>query len=614
MQRFSAVLVFVSCLGVAALGCLPATTSEGTEGSGSGGATGSGGKASSGGNSGSGGAGGATGSGGKSNSGGSSGTGGMTESGGAGGASGGGEAGGGADGGTGGGGRSSGGASGSGGKSSGGASGGAGGAAGSGGASSSGGSAGGGAGSGGRTGNGGRTGSGGATATGGIAPMGGTPAGGSTGSGNCSITVKSGAPSDKMQTVGVVEWATTLTNVSSAQIVYTLNNAGASVLNKGGTAPVDLKKTNYRTLLLGLKPSSTYTYHIEATSSSGTTCKSADATLTTGTLSGAPTVTRTVANAAAQAAGFIVTSGGLGGGGMSSTGTYIFDADGTVVWYAAAPSQCSRAHMDYEGVNMWMLALNVGNTGGEMRFVSMDGQTSKTNINGLSAAHHDFTVLPGKIAAMVWTTAGARDPESNLVEIASDGSGSPTIVFKIGANLYAGGASAMGGSGNSYHCNYIVYHPGDDSYTISDRNPNLVVKVRHDGTPIWQIGGSCTSAKAPKCAAGTWQVNHGHDLDEKGNMLVFNNGQSGSAHVLLLKLTETASAISFATTKDFTASGSSSSLGDVQFLPNGNMLITVSNAGQIVEADSAWSTVQTIKGTFGYTDWRETLYGPPSRK
>jgi hypothetical protein len=181
--------------------------------------------------------------------------------------------------------------------------------------------------------------------------------------------------------------------------------------------------------------------------------------------------------------------GGVGGGSSSSGGAYIIDADGTVVWYAAGPSQCSRARMDFEGVNMWMLSLNVGNSGGEMRFVSMDGQTSKTSISGLSAEHHDFTVLPGKIAAMVWTTSGTRDPESNLVAMASDGSGSATTVFKIGSNLY---------SSSTFRCNSIIYHPADDSFTISDRNPNLYVKAKHDGTPVWQIVGSCSS-----CPMGT---------------------------------------------------------------------------------------------------------------
>lgn len=490
----------------------------------------------------------------------------------------------------------------------------AGGTVGSGGSLASGGSSGGGgtSGKGGTLGTGGAPGTGGSSAKGGATGSGGaSSAGGSTGSGTCSFTVISNSISTKMATVGVVEWSTTLASPTSAQIVYTLDNAASTVLNKGGTAPVDLKKANYRTLLLGLKQSSNYTFHIEATSG-GTTCKSSDYTLPkTGALTGVPTVTRTATNAAAQAAGFITTSGGLQG-----TGAYIIDADGAVVWYSTSPGQCSRARMDYEGVNMWMMALNVQNGGGEMRFVSMDGQTSQTNIAGLEKTHHDFAVLPGKVASMYWASTGT-DPESNLVEHASDGSGSTTTVFKIGSNLYAGGTSAFGGGSGTYHCNSILYHPADDSYTIGDRNPNLYVKVKHDGTPVWQIGGSCTSAKAPKCAPGSWTVNHGHDIDATtGDILIFNNGQSGASHVLELKLTESTSAISTASVKDYSPGTTSNVLGDVQRLPNGNTLVTFSTSGQIVEVDPSWATVQTIKSgssNFGYSEWRPTMYGPPER-
>jgi hypothetical protein len=570
-------------------------SSTGRGGSSAGGSGGSSSRAQSGGSSG---AGGTTSSGGSRASGGGSGSGGSTGSGGA-------TAAGGSS--------ASGGSTGSGGRSARGGSGGSGGATGSGGSS-------GGAPSGGSSGRGGATGSGGASASGGTTGSGGAAgSGGSTSTGNCSFTIISNSISTKMATVGIVEWSTTLANLSSARIVYTLSNAGAGILNKGGTAPVDLKKSNYRTLLLGLKQASDYTFHIEATAG-GTTCKSSDYNLPkTGTLTGAPTVTRTTgASASSQAVGFIVTSSGSGGGGMGSSGNaaYILDADSAVVWYAAGPSQCSRALMDYEGVNMWMLSLNVQNGGGEMRFLSMDGQSGQNNVSGLSSAHHDFTVLPGKIAAMVWVSSGS-DPESNLVEHASDGSGSSATVFKIGANLYAGGSSAFGGTSGKFHCNSIHYHAADDSYTIGDRNPNLYVKVKHDGTPVWQIGGTCTNAPAPKCASGTWQVNHGHDFDKNGNMLIFNNGSgsggSGSTHIFEIKITESASAISFTTVKDFTSGTSSGTLGDVQRLPNGNTLITYSNSGQIIEVDPSWNTVQTLKGTFGYADWRETLYGPPLR-
>ena len=58
----------------------------------------------------------------------------------------------------------------------------------------------------------------------------------------------------------------------------------------------------------------------------------------------------------------------------------------------------------------------------------------------------------------------------------------------------------------------------------------------------------------------------------------------------------------------------SDSLGDVQRLPNGNTLVTFSNNGLLQELDSSWNVVQTLStGSFGYADWRETLYGPPPR-
>jgi hypothetical protein len=432
------------------------------------------------------------------------------------------------------------------------------------------------------------------------------------GAGGCSFSLISNAVSPKMATVGVVEWSTTLSNLASAQIVYVLNGAGADVLNRGGTAPVDLTRPNHRTLLLGLKPASSYGFHIEATDVNGTTCRSADYTLpATGLLPDAPAISRTAVNAAAQAGGFIVTSSGVTYGNYA----IIIDADGAVVWYAESPIQCTRARIDYEGANMWMVAANEDNSTGEMRFVSMDGQTTMTNISGLSDAHHDFAVLPGKIAAMVWTTTDI-DAESNLVEMNSDGSGSAQTVFRIGANLYVG-TTMPGNQTPSYHCNSILYHAADDSFTIGDRYPNLYVKVSHAGALQWQFGGSCRNAPAgaSACVSESWRVNHGHHLLDDGTMLVFNNNTGGApSDVLEFKLTATGGSLSATPVTDFeSGSLTSNVLGDVQRLPNGNTLITYSTSGEILEVDPSWATVQTITGSYGYADWRETLYGPPAR-
>ena len=322
-------------------------------------------------------------------------------------------------------------------------------------------------------------------------------------------------------------------------------------------------------------------------------------------------MSRTAVNANAQAKGFIITSSGMTYGDYA----IIIDADGTVVWFTAdGPTLCTRARMDYEGVNMWMLAANEDNSTGEMRFVSMDGQSTRSNIAGLSNAHHDFAVLPGKIAAMAWASTEI-DAESNLVEMNSDGTGSANTVFKIGSNLYVGGPSAMGGRANSYHSNSILYHAADDSFTISDRNPSLYVKVSHAGAIQWQLGGNCTNAPAgdSHCVSESWKVNHGHHLLDDGTMLVFNNNTSGASHVFEFKL-NTSGTMSASLVNDFTSADLFSTfLGDVQRLPNGNTLITYSAAAKVLEVDPTWTTVQSLTGIYGYADWRETLYGPPPR-
>jgi Arylsulfotransferase (ASST) len=233
-----------------------------------------------------------------------------------------------------------------------------------------------------------------------------------------------------------------------------------------------------------------------------------------------------------------------------------------------------------------------------------------TNISGLANAHHDFAALPGKIAAMVWVGPDI-DAESELVETSSDGSGAPATVFEIGANLYAGGTQPY----ERYHCNSILYHPADDSFTIGDRFPNLYVKVSHGGAVQWQFGGSCANAPAgpSHCLEESWQVNHGHHLLDDGTLLFFNNNQLGPSAVRAYQL-DTSGALSATLVQDFESGDLSSPvLGDVQRLPNGNTLITYSTAGEILEVDPSWAPVQTITGAYGYADWRETLYGPPAR-
>ena len=55
-------------------------------------------------------------------------------------------------------------------------------------------------------------------------------------------------------------------------------------------------------------------------------------------------------------------------------------------------------------------------------------------------------------------------------------------------------------------------------------------------------------------------------------------------------------------------------LGDAQRLPNGNTLVTYSQDGNMHEVNATGQLVMSLKASsFGYADFRESLYGPPPR-
>jgi hypothetical protein len=463
----------------------------------------------------------------------------------------------------------------------------------------------------GRGGSGGSGGTGGGAAAGSAGAIAGAAGGaagtaGAGGAGGCTITATSSL-SAAISTVGIVTFTTSLASIDSAEIRFGPASTGPTM-----TAPVDLGQPGHRTLLLGMKPSTRYVFRIVARSSAGT-CTSADDTIMTGVAPMAvPTPKATIMNAAAHARGFIVTSGGV-----DVNGAWIFDADGAPVWWApTTPSEPSRIAMSWDGTKMYMMALNNMNTdgGGQITIVGMDG-TGTTTAAGMKKSHHDLTAIPGGFATILWNATGTDAPCS-LVERADDGT-ITTIVADM-SSVYNGVATTS--TGGKFHTNSIHYYPSDDTYTLGDRNPNLYVKVSRTGQLIWQLGGGMPKDPGKFFSgAGTWMVNHGHHLLPDGTFLLFSNGVSTNPQVpwpsvvLGFQLdTSTMTASS-----GFVYMGdniSSSVLGDVQRLPNGNILITASRTGVITEVMPGGQPVASFQATeFGYAEYRDSLYGPPLR-
>ena len=413
----------------------------------------------------------------------------------------------------------------------------------------------------------------------------------------CSFTIDA-ALSPAISTVGIVNWSTDLAGLSEARIEFTLNDPRASELNRGSGGKIDIGGATHRALMLGLKAGRTYTYRVVATGAAGKVCTSPDRTLTTCPGADVPTVIRTALNPAAQSRGFIiVTPGVMGFAGRPRAPdvVYIIDADGDVVWWTSTAFQTSRALMDWEGANMWMVQIG----GGNVRRVGMDGLNAVTSIAGF-APHHDLAVLPGgTIAALLNVTTDTTRP-SDLVERAPDGT--MKTVVRLDSKIYK--------SSQAFHANGLRYHVADDSYTVGDRDAQLIVKLTRQGKVLWQIGGDCAGAPAPKCAANALgSTIHGQQQLDNGNLLVFRNAGDAREY----KLTETATTLTTSVVWSYMMTGVQSDLlGDVQRLPNGNTLVTFSTGGFIHEVSPSGELLQTIEAnTFGYSNFRESLYGPP---
>ncbi len=382
--------------------------------------------------------------------------------------------------------------------------------------------------------------------------------GGGGNSASCTFTATA-TQSTNIPTVFTVAWSTTLSSPTSAEIDFGPAASGPSMV-----APVTVTGSSYKTVLVGMKPSTAYMYRIVAKSSAGT-CTSQDYMITTGALSNAPKPTVSISAAASHDKGFIVASSGLNG-----TSAYIMDADGTVVWVAPSgvPNQPSRVHLSWDASKMYEMSLNVMNTSaGKIVLQPLDGSAS-TTMSGVQASHHDLTAIPGGFATPMWNKSGTDAPCS-IVEFTE--SGAMTTVLADVGTVY---------TSSTFHTNAIHYYMRDNTYTIGDRNPNLYVKISRTGSLIWQFGGA-NPKDSSKMFSGvtTWQVNHGHHLTADGTFVFFNNNANEMWNYKLDESTMKATQV-----MHYTASGAASNvLGDAQVLPNGNILVTFSTGGQIHE-------------------------------
>lgn len=456
-------------------------------------------------------------------------------------------------------------------------------------------------------GSGGSNGSGGSTASGGSAgsvssggSAGSTASGGSIGSGGSTGSGGSGGQvntvtctfdvtptiSPNIPTVGIVEWSSSLPNVTQAYVEFGLDT------NYGMQAPVDLNEANYRTLLLGMKASREYHLRVVAVSGSDQ-CVSDDFTIQTGPLAtGLPRIDVSTPTGP-TAGGFMIT------GTYQSGPAYILDADGDYVWWYNT-GEVTRARMSYDGKHMWIAKGNVPSGQAKMVRVAMDGSNPEDLSSEFVGLNHDFTVLADETVVYIAYDNGC----DKIVERSPDGT-SRTIINS---------GMAFGGS-TMCHCNSIQYSPKDDTIVFSELDHDAYVKVTRDGDIVWVLGGAFSDFTGD---GASWDNQHGLHILDVDRLLIFNNGPMGQgAGSRAIEISLDLQSMTATRVWEYFAQPAISNIimGDVQRLHNGNTLVTYSTQGVVHEVNADKQVVQTLEwqlgGAIGYVNKRQSLYGPP---
>ncbi len=404
--------------------------------------------------------------------------------------------------------------------------------------------------------------------------------------------------SNRIGTVGVVEWS------ASASIEAAWIDFGRDPEQYEFRAPVaTLSPTGNRTVLLGMKAATTYSFAINV-EHEGEVCTSAVQEVTTGPLrNGLPRVVVDTTRPEEAYGGFTIvcqylpstsSAGTLGESGWA----FIFDTDGDIVWWyrSDATRGCARARLSYDGQHLWMGNTNVGGRSrGTLARVRLDGTEEEQF--ALPRRHHDFVVMPDEtITYIEYAADGTLDGDGcDLVRQLDPATGRRTLVYSV--------AAANPTWRGECHSNAINWWPEAELFTVSVLNWNAIIAFGQDGALAWVLGG-----ERGDFVGARWERQHQHHLIGD-HMLLFNNsGGDGTSRALEYELREGTAELVFS----YDGGAFSQTFGGTQRLPNGNTLVSFSNAGVLHEVNPAGELVQEIAtGGASYVVRRRRLYGPP---
>ncbi len=262
--------------------------------------------------------------------------------------------------------------------------------------------------------------------------------------------------------------------------------------------------------------------------------------------------------------------------------------------------------MSYDGQHMW--AGNFGNvsTMGALYRITMDG-LGPAKTWSLPGRSHDFSILPNGHVLFFQQdngggySAGMKEGPDSIEELDPDTS-AVTVLYDETTDFSALISAAPGA-----HTNHATYVPELQAISFSMRHISTIGLISYPAGKLLATFGGANS----DFGAMSWAIQHGHEVFSD-HLWLFNNGSSGSAHVL--GFSYDLAGKTAAKTLDYNPGISCAAFGDVKELPNGDLWVTYSITGAFHEITQSGTLLRQVTTTtaVGYSEHRASLYGPPA--
>ncbi len=436
-----------------------------------------------------------------------------------------------------------------------------------------------------------------------------TPDAGYSGIDNFTFTVSDGETTSSVATVTVTIKSGTDQTVTLSLQTHSQNSLmavgqvdvseDASVIIEYTSASTTTLRTSESTsatshtiTVIGMRAQTIYTMTAVATFSDGSEVSSDAVEFTTGALPETPPTVSVTTSTGNSAGG--ITFFGSGVGPDDSSPYWGFDEAGYVVWYLHGdytPASSPVIRVVEPGVLLIFLNNSI-------RTITTEGETIAEY--ALEKYHHEALLLPNGNTMMLANEtmvndAGDKITGDNIIE--KDASGTTVWEWSSFEHLdttrFPGALSETEKNGalDWTHSNALFYIEDENAILLSVRSQSWVVKIdRSSGNILWIMGDSAgTDAsyqyndKFMNLTAGTWMANqHAPMITDAGEILIYDNrnesgGDDDMSRVVKFSINE--SAMTAAQTWEAISPKYTSSLGDVDELSNGNIIMCSGGPG-----------------------------------